>query len=348
MSERTFGCSSGHRFDLAKHGYLTLLDPRAPKTIGDDRAMLDARATLLASGAYAPIANAVANAVGSAFGGTPTAIPPGGLSGNRADASSAPSEADRPADVSGVARDASAFDQASGAEADREHSPAGSRSGPLRTSHPLSIADLGCGTGYYAAAVVTRVPTARLLAADRSADAVRMTLRTLDGRVDTTGIVLDLWRPLPLRNDSADVLLDVFAPRNPVEYARVLRSGGALIVVVPTGAHLGELRASAGLLDVPDGKDARVADQFAAVGLALETSTRVEYVIATDASTRDLITGMGPSAHHRANGHGSAETRAVAETSAPDGDADARSGPAADPATQPVTVSVDVLTLRAP
>lgn len=247
--------------------------------------MLDARAALLDSGLYAPIANAVANAVESTFVGS----------------------------------------QAGGA-----HSPTAPPSGPVQPRTPLSIADLGCGTGYYAAAVVARVPTARLLAADRSADAVRMTLRALGGSVDTTGVVLDLWRPLPLRDASADVLLDVFAPRNPAEYARVLAPGGALIVVVPTAAHLAGLRESAGMLDIPAGKEALVVEQFDAAGLRHSASVRVEYLIEPDAATRALIAGMGPSAHHGGT-RGEVATPEVAVAR-----------------TRPVAVSVDVLTLRSP
>jgi 23S rRNA (guanine745-N1)-methyltransferase len=40
----------------------------------------------------------------------------------------------------------------------------------------------------------------------------------------------------------ADVVLDVFVPRIPVEFHRVLRLTGRLIVVRPTGRHLAELR----------------------------------------------------------------------------------------------------------
>ncbi|MDR5700125.1 class I SAM-dependent methyltransferase [Agromyces aerolatus] len=213
------------------------------------------------------------------------------------------------------------------------HSPA------VRRGPTFSVADLGCGTGYYAESLVERVPVARLLAADRSPDAVRATLRALTDRVPTTGIVLDLWRPLPLRDASADVLLDVFAPRNPREYARVLRPGGALIVVVPTAAHLLGLRESAGMLDIPGGKDVLVTEQFAAVGLQVASAARVEYVIESDASTRTLIAGMGPAAHHhQPDGEGSPAARAGTEASV--------TGTRAD--STPVTVSVDVLTFQKP
>ena len=45
----------------------------------------------------------------------------------------------------------------------------------------------------------------------------------------------DVFRPFPLADGVADVVLDVFAPRNPAEFHRVLRPTGRLIVVRPPG-----------------------------------------------------------------------------------------------------------------
>ena len=231
IDDLVFGCPNGHRFDRARHGYLTLLPPRAPRTIGDDREMLAARAALLDHGAYSPIAEAVATAAGPAV----------------------------------------AF------------------------AAPARIADLGCGTGYYSATVARALPTATFLLADRSPDAVRTSLRALP---DATGVVLDLWRPLPIRDETVDVALNIFAPRNGGEFARVLRPGGRLVVVVPAEAHLRELRRTGALLDIPAGKADRVAEQLAESGFHAETATTIEYSLETDAATRGLLAGMGPSAHH--------------------------------------------------
>ena len=235
IDDRVFGCPNGHRFDRARQGYLTLLPPRAPRTIGDHREMLAARAALLEHGAYSPIADAVAAAVAAAA--SPT-----------------------------VAPDA-----------------------------PARIADLGCGTGYYSATVARVLPTATFLLADRSPDAVRASLRALP---DATGVVLDLWRPLPIRDETVDVALNIFAPRNGGEFARVIRPGGRLVVVVPAEAHLQELRRTGALLDIPAGKARQVAEQLAESGFHAETATTIEYSLETDAATRGLLAGMGPSAHH--------------------------------------------------
>lgn len=252
VDERVYGCEHGHRFDRAKHGYLTLLPPKAPRTVGDDRAMLAARAELLDRGVYRPIADEIIRAAElEAYGATPR------------------------------------------------------------------VADLGCGTGYYSERVADAHPDVRLLLADRSPDAVRAGLRALP---DATGVVMDLWRPFPIRTGAADVVLDVFAPRNPDEFARILRPAGRLVVVVPSTGHLAELRDQGLLLDVPPEKATAVTDRLSPAGLVRRSDVRVEYGIETDAELRRLITGMGPSAHH---------------TTATDG--------VTDDASIDVTVSVDVL-----
>ena len=55
----TLGCAEGHRHDVNKRGYVSLLGGGS-KHVGDSAAMLDARDLVLEGGAYAPIAAAVA------------------------------------------------------------------------------------------------------------------------------------------------------------------------------------------------------------------------------------------------------------------------------------------------
>ncbi|WP_157002750.1 methyltransferase domain-containing protein [Agromyces laixinhei] len=236
ISDRVLGCALGHRFDLAKSGGVTLLPPRAPRTLGDDRRMLEARSDLLESGAYAPIVDTLAEAGGRRV---------------------------------------------------------------LSRQSSLRIADLGCGTGYYARELSAAVDGGSVLLADRSATAVRMAVRAVPR---ATGVVLDLWRPLPLRDASADIAINVFAPRNPPEFARVVRPGGLLLVVVPSASHFIELRRMGAALDVPDGKAELVTAQFAGVGFAASQTTRVEYRLTTDARMRELLVDMGPAARHHIDG----------------------------------------------
>ena len=70
-------CATGHRFDLARQGYLNLLGARPPRH-ADTAPMVAARERFLAGGAYAPIAEALASAARTglqAARGTPPTAP---------------------------------------------------------------------------------------------------------------------------------------------------------------------------------------------------------------------------------------------------------------------------------
>ncbi|MFD2469666.1 putative RNA methyltransferase [Amycolatopsis silviterrae] len=67
LTGRTLRCARRHSFDLARQGYVNLLHARIPAGTADTAPMVDARAAFLSSGAYAPLADAVA-AAGSGAG----------------------------------------------------------------------------------------------------------------------------------------------------------------------------------------------------------------------------------------------------------------------------------------
>jgi len=61
--DRTFVCAAGHSYDVARSGYLNLLQPQDRKstTAGDTRAAIEARASLLAAGVGRNLIDAVAS-----------------------------------------------------------------------------------------------------------------------------------------------------------------------------------------------------------------------------------------------------------------------------------------------
>jgi 23S rRNA (guanine745-N1)-methyltransferase len=109
--------------------------------------------------------------------------------------------------------------------------------------------------------------------------------------------VADLWRPLPVRSDTVDVVLDIFAPRNAAEFHRVLRPDGVLVVVTPGPEHLAELVGQLGLLAVDADKGDRLA---ASLGSHFELGSRDELTVPMRLSRVDAgaAARMGPSAHH--------------------------------------------------
>lgn len=159
------------------------------------------------------------------------------------------------------------------------------------------ILDAGAGTGHYLAAVLNAVDDGIGMAFDVSKHAVRRAARV---HPRAGAFVADVWRPLPIRSGVADVVIDVFAPRNGPEFRRVLRPGGAAVVVTPAPAHLSPLVEELGLLSVDEEKERRVArslDGFAETG-----RHAIEFEMELGLEEIAQVVGMGPSAwHHQAD-----------------------------------------------
>ncbi|WP_416519553.1 putative RNA methyltransferase [Streptomyces achromogenes] len=158
-----------------------------------------------------------------------------------------------------------------------------------------TVVDIGCGTGYYLAGVLDRLPGARGLGLDTSVRALRSAARSHPRAAVASW---DVFRPFPLGDSTVDVLLNVFAPRNPSEFHRVLRPAGRLIVVRPTERHLAELRGRIpAMVTIDPDKERRLRQALDPCFEA--TGTRhVEYTASLTRQDAIDLVGMTPSARH--------------------------------------------------
>ncbi len=175
---------------------------------------------------------------------------------------------------------------------------------------PVRVAlDAGGGTGHLLAAVLAdafdpephdgdegwaRSPSVGGLVLDLSAPALRRAARRGPA---VAAIRVDLWERWPVADGSVDVVLDVFAPRNPPEFHRVLRPTGTLVVVTPGPGHLREVAEPVGLVTVDPDKDARVDEQFSGMfeaqgREAVDVIQTVSHDVAVD------LVAMGPAGVH--------------------------------------------------
>jgi len=156
------------------------------------------------------------------------------------------------------------------------------------------VVDVGAGTGYYLGAALDSVPGRFGLALDASRYAARRAARCHER---AGAIVCDVWATLPVRTDAAAVVVDIFAPRNPVELSRILMPGGRLIVVTPSGDHLRELVTPLNLVTVDELKEQRLAAKLGA-HFDLVRRTPIEFPMTLAHDDLESLVAMGPSAWH--------------------------------------------------
>jgi SAM-dependent methyltransferase len=269
----TLRCAEGHAYDVAKQGYVSLLvGSRTPGT-ADSAAMVAARAEFLGAGHYAPLADALAESV---------RLRMVGANGREDDAFRRDRFSALPDAAAEKAYRGAAVARGAGtARQDAEHAP-----------EPV-IVDAGAGTGYYLATVLGAVDRGIGMAFDVSKHAVRRAARA---HPRAGAFVADVWRPLPIKDGVADVVIDVFAPRNGPEFRRILRPGGVVVVVTPAQAHLSPLVEELGLLSVDEEKERRLARSLEGFE---ETERRtVEFGLELSPDEVAGVVGMGPSAWH--------------------------------------------------
>jgi 23S rRNA (guanine745-N1)-methyltransferase len=222
-------CRTGHTFDIARQGYVSLLWGDEKGSGGDTAAMVAAREGFLAAGHFdhlaADLAESAAQAARTAAGGG-------------------------------------------------------------------CVADIGVGTGYYLAAVLDAVPGLAGLALDVSRFALRRAARA-HRRIGA--VACDVWRDLPVIDGAAAVVLNVFAPRNGAQIARILAPGGRLLVMTPTPLHMRELVGPLGLLTVDRRKPERL-DRTLGPYFTLTAKRDIRRTVSLDHHDVLAAVMMGPSA----------------------------------------------------
>lgn len=116
----------------------------------------------------------------------------------------------------------------------------------------ITLLDSGCGECYYTSRVrqvlTDAGKTVRTAGIDISKEALRLAAPRFSGECkkedSTVSLAVASSYNLPISDSSIDIVISVFAPLCPDEFARVLAHNGIFITVIPGKKHLWELKAT--------------------------------------------------------------------------------------------------------
>ena len=186
------------------------------------------------------------------------------------------------------------------------YSPVSARVNELVRAHlqpvsdPLHILDAGCGEGYYLARLqraLASQPHNCYIGMDSSKEAARMAAKRYS---PVLFVVADIKQRLPLADASIHTILNIFAPRNPGEFARITAPGSMLIVVIPGPQHLLRLRTELRLLNIEEQKQQHVKEQFAEQ-FAFVASSTISYPVHLNRHQVEQLVIMTPNYWHQSH-----------------------------------------------
>ena len=158
---------------------------------------------------------------------------------------------------------------------------------------PGLVVDLAGGAGHYLAGVLDALPHRHGACIDLSVPALRRAARA---HPRAAALGADVWRPLPLADRSAALVLSIFGPRNAAETGRILAPEGTLLIAVPGAGHLRELQRPLGMIGIDRRKHQRLAGTYR--DYARSGVTSVNYQLSLDHADLTALVSMGPSARH--------------------------------------------------
>lgn len=148
-----------------------------------------------------------------------------------------------------------------------------------------ALLDIGCGEGYYTAAVSACLNEAgkrpSVYGFDISKDGVKMTAK----RDKSLSLAVASAYKMPFADESFDVAMNLFSPLALDETVRILRHGGRFIMAIPDVNHLFSLKAA--LYETPY-KNKPESPELQ--GLELVLTERVQYTL--DLKTTEQISSL--------------------------------------------------------
>lgn len=102
-----------------------------------------------------------------------------------------------------------------------------------------TLLDLGCGEGYYTNFFAKKLPDSTII---NALDISKVAIRYAAKRYKAINFCVASAYDVPLKSDSLDALIRIYAPSLDSELQRLIKQNGYLITVTPAPRHLFELR----------------------------------------------------------------------------------------------------------
>lgn len=115
----------------------------------------------------------------------------------------------------------------------------------LAESHPqpgISLYDAGCGEGAYLRSVTANLESQNKTVKAAGSDIAKLAVEMAARQDKSHQYVVASSHQLPVRDATLNAVMQIFAPGEAAEYARVLSTDGILLTVSPGPEHLYELK----------------------------------------------------------------------------------------------------------
>jgi 23S rRNA (guanine745-N1)-methyltransferase len=106
-----------------------------------------------------------------------------------------------------------------------------------------AVLDIGCGEGYYTAALAAQLKPARTLTV-YGLDVAKVAVRYAAKRYRQASFCVASSHRLPFEDNCLDAIIRIYAPCNAQELARTVKPGGYVLTVAPGPRHLYQLKAA--------------------------------------------------------------------------------------------------------
>jgi SAM-dependent methyltransferase len=257
---KTYRCINNHTYDLAKEGYVNLLlaNQKHSREPGDSKEMMEARKAFLNKGYYKPLARSAASliikyrkrSVIISHDKKLTYCARRNLLSNTSIHRTSPGSVTasesltKPVSVSSAGSLNTTGSENTDSNTNYKNMinmPEQNYLQPLQTRSVFTILDAGCGEGYYTDYISKNRYIDRfssIYGIDLSKDGIKSASK----RNSSVSFAVAGIYNIPVADNSADLILNIFAPFDETEFERVLKNNGKIISVAPGAYHLYELK----------------------------------------------------------------------------------------------------------